>query len=309
MRALLREPLLHFVLAGVLLFALHRALGGDARGEEERVIVVDRAALLEFVQYRSRAFSPTAAARLLDGLAPAAREALVRDYVREEALHREALALGLARDDYVIRQRVVQKLDFALQGASAAPAPSDAELAAYYDSHRAEYAEPASVTFAHVFFDAEQRGPEAARSAANAALPALKRAGVRFDQAPEYGDRFPFHVNYVERTEEFVASHFGAAMAQRVFALAPSAEWRGPFASPYGAHLVLVAARTPERLPALVEIRGRVLEDAQREAARVARERAIAAVIARYEVRSAPDVFAAAGAGAATESARALGRK
>jgi hypothetical protein len=291
-KTFLREPLLHFALAGALLFALHRALGGDARGEDERVIVVDRAALLEFVQYRSRAFSPEAAAQLLDGLTPTAREALVRDFVREEALHREALALGLARDDYVIRQRLVQKLDFALQGAHAPPAPSDAELASYYDAHRADYAEAASVTFTHVFFDAEQRGAEGALAAARAALPALNRTRVRFDQAPEHGDRFPFHVNYVERTEDFVASHFGAELARSVFALAPSEEWRGPFPSPYGAHLVLVAARAPGRAPALAEIRGRVLEDAQREAARAAQERAVAEVIARYEVRTAADAGA-----------------
>ena len=294
MRAFLREPLLHFALAGALLFALHRALAGDPQAEDERTIVVDRAALLEFVQYRSRAFSPEAAAHLLDGLARDAREALVRDFVREEALHREALALGLGRDDYVIRQRLVQKLDFALQGASAPPEPSEAELADYYDSHRADYAEAASVTFAHVFFDAEQRGAEAALAAARAALPALNRARVRFDQAPEHGDRFAFHVNYVERTEDFVVGHFGAEMAREVFALAPSEDWRGPFASPYGAHLVLVAARTPAREPVLAEIRDRVLEDAQREAARAAQERAVAEVIARYDVRTAADALAPA---------------
>jgi peptidyl-prolyl cis-trans isomerase C len=273
------------------LFALHRAVEGDPRAEE-RVIVVDRAALLEFVQYRARAFDGGAAAHLLDGLAPAARAALVRDFVREEALHREALALGLERNDYVIRQRLVQKLDFALRGASEPAPPSDAELAAWYDAHRAEYAEAGSITFAHVFFDAESRGAEAALAAARAALPALNRAHVRFDRAPEHGDRFPFHVNYVERTEDFVASHFGAEMAARLFALAPSEEWRGPFASSYGAHLVLVATRAPERAPALAEIRGRVLDDLQRDAAERLLEDALAEVIARYDVRYAPDARA-----------------
>jgi hypothetical protein len=284
---------MHFALAGALLFALHRAVTGDPRVEGERVILVDRAALLEFVQYRSRAFDAGAAAHLLDGLTPTARAALVRDFVREEALNREALALGLERDDYVIRQRLVQKLDFALRGVHEPAPPSDAELAAYYDAHRPEYAEAASITFAHVFFDAESRGAAGALAAARSALPALNRARVRLDQAPEHGDRFPFHVNYVERTEDFVASHFGAEMAARVFALAPSEEWRGPFVSPYGAHLVLVAARAPGRQPALAEIRGRVLEDAQREAAERAQERAVAEVIAHYEVRTAPDALAA----------------
>lgn len=288
MRALLREPLLHFALAGLALFALHRAIAGDPRDADERVIVVDRAALLEFVQYRSRAFDAGAAAHLYDGLSPTAQQALRDDFVREEALHREAMRLGLARDDYVIRQRLVQKLEFALRGASASAPIGDAELAAYYAAHAADYAEPASVTFTHVFFDAEQRGAEAALAAARAKLTALNRARVRFDEAPQHGDRFAFHVNYVERTHDFVASHFGAALADAVFALAPSEEWRGPYASPYGAHLVLVSARAPARTPELAEIRARVAEDAQRAAGERALASAIAELIARYEVREAP---------------------
>jgi hypothetical protein len=292
MRALLREPLLHFALAGLALFALHRAVVGDPRRADERVIVVDRAALLEFVQYRSRAFDAAAAAHLYDGLSPTAQQALREDYVREEALHREALKLGLARDDYVIRQRLVQKLEFALRGASAPEAPSDAALASYYAAHAADYAEAASISFAHVFFDAEQRGAEAALAAAHAELAALNRARVRFDEAPQHGDRFAFHVNYVERTHDFVAGHFGAELADAVFALAPSDEWRGPYASPYGAHLVLVSARAPARTPELAEIRARVAEDAQREAAERALASAVAEVIARYEVRVAPELGA-----------------
>jgi len=288
MRALLREPLLHFALAGLALFALHRSVAGDPRGADERVIVVDRAALLEFVQYRSRAFDDRAAAHLYDALTPTARQALRDDFVREEALHREAQRLGLARDDYVIRQRLVQKLEFALRGASAPQPLSDSELASYYVEHAADYAEAASITFTHVFFDSEQRGAEAALAAARAKLAALKRARVRYDEAPQHGDRFAFHVNYVERTHDFVAGHFGAELADAVFALAPSEEWRGPFASPYGAHLVLVSARTPARTPELSEIRARVAEDAQREVSERALASAVAEVIARHEVREAP---------------------
>jgi len=288
MRAFFREPLLHFLLAGLALFGLHRAVAGDPREADTRVIVVDRAALLEFVQYRSRAFDARAAAHLYDGLTPTAQRALRDDFVREEALHREALRLGLARDDYVIRQRLVQKVEFALRGASEPQPLSDAELASFYDAHAAEYAEPASITFTHVFLDAEPRGAERALEEARAKLAALNRARVRFDEAPQHGDRFAFHVNYVERTHDFVAGHFGAALADAVFALAPSEEWRGPFASPYGAHLVLVSARTPARTPALAEIRARVAEDAQREATERALAASVADVIARYEVREAP---------------------
>ena len=97
LRRALRDPLGHFLLGGLLPFLLFQGVGRPAPDRD--VIVVDRAALLGFVQQRTKAFDPELAATRLDALSPVARERLVEDYVREEALHREALALGLDGDD------------------------------------------------------------------------------------------------------------------------------------------------------------------------------------------------------------------
>jgi hypothetical protein len=89
------------------------------------------------VQFRSKAFNPEVAAARLDSLGDAELERLIDDYVREEALHREALALGMDQNDYVIKQRLIQSLQFITNGfVSAAVDVSDEEIAEYYEANR-----------------------------------------------------------------------------------------------------------------------------------------------------------------------------
>lgn len=288
MGKLLRDPLSHFLLGGLLIFLVVSALGGgDGASPHPDVIVVDRAVLLDFAQKRSKAFDPELAARRLDGLSDAEYERLVEDYVREEALHREALALGLDRDDYVLRRRLVQKLEFIAQGfAEAGSEVDEEELGRFFASHADDYQLEPSISFVHVFFDAERRGRAEARAEAEASLARLVEEGVGFTDAPGWGDRFLYHVNYVERTPDYVGSHFGPVMGRTLFALDPDpTSWRGPFDSPYGSHLVLLVARTLGRTPSLDEVRGRVEEDARRARTRERSEAAVAAIVARYEVR------------------------
>ncbi|UCE87591.1 MAG: peptidyl-prolyl cis-trans isomerase [Deltaproteobacteria bacterium] len=286
---IVREPLVHFLLVGVALFAafsLRSGAGGSA-APEARTVVVDREALLEFIQYRSKAFEAGFARTKLSSLAPEELERLIEDYVREEVLHREALRLGLDADDYVIRRRLVQKLEFITRGfAEADTALDDAAVKAYFEANAQDYFVEPHVTFTHVFFDAERRGRPQARALAEATLVELNAEGVPFADAPGHGDRFPYHVNYVERTLDYVASHFGPELTRDVYALEPNAEvWHGPFESPYGAHLVMVTRREAGRLPAIEEIRGRVVEDARRDAIRRRVESSVGAIVDGYDVR------------------------
>ncbi len=141
-------------------------------------------------------------------------------------------------------------------------------------------------TFAHVFFDTENRPREEAHEAAEKKRVELNRKGVPFAEAPQHGDRFLYHVNYVERTPEYVASHFGVPMAEAVFGLEPNdLVWRGPFDSPYGVHLVMLTTSEPGREPELSELEGRIREDARRAMIREETDSAIADVVGTYDVR------------------------
>jgi hypothetical protein len=281
---LVREPLVHFVIAGAVLFSVFQALGGEPEADDA-TIVIDRRALLAHMQYRANAFEPEAFGALLDAMTPDERQALIDDYVREEALYREAEALGLRENDYIIRQRMVQKMSFLMGDlAVAGEAIDEAALEDYFARNREAYAAEPSATFTHVFFDADRRGADGAEAAARAALATLRAEHAGFNDASG-GDRFPFLRNYVERTFSYVASHFGPEFAQALAELPEDAEgWQGPFRSAYGWHVVLMTARTSRSLPALADVRASVEADFRRDEADAALDRLTEGLLERYRV-------------------------
>lgn len=283
MRTLLKDPLTHFLAAGALLFMIGSATKPPA--PDEAHIIVDRPALLEFIQYRSKAFEPHAAAALLDGMSEVARAALVRDFIREEALAREAQSLGLDANDYVIRQRMVQKVEFLAEAAAEAATPTDAEVQDYYKANVERYTSPPAATLTHVFVSTEKRPADAARAEASGLLNQLQSTNTGFNDATAYGDRFLFHKNYVDRTDEYIASQLGDKIRNAVFSgAAPAGRWAGPFRSDYGYHLIFVAAVTPARLPPLEEIRDVVTSDLTADMRQIAIGKSIDAIVAKFRV-------------------------
>jgi hypothetical protein len=291
MSKILKEPLAHFLLAGLALFVFFEIVADDAASYDSKVINVDRDTLLTFVQFRTRAFEPKIAGERLDSMSAQELELLIDDYVREEALHREALALGMDKNDYVIKQRMIQSIEFITNGfVTAAVEVSDEDVRAYYEANRQDYYVQPYVTFTHVFFSSENRSRDDALALASDKLDELNANNVVFSDAPRHGERFPYFVNYVERDPDFVRSHFGARMAEVVFALEPSdTRWFGPFESPYGAHLVMIARKAEGRYPELAEIETAIRQDVERELIRAQNDRAIQAIVDTYDVRRSYD--------------------
>lgn len=287
-RRFCREPLVHFVAAGGLLFLAYTLSGSRGEGSEDATtIVVDRRALLAFIQYRANAFEPGVFAAALDDLPEDELARLIEAYVDEEILYRQAAELGLAASDYVIRQRMIQKADFMLGDvASATVEIDDVQLRAYFEENRDAYAIAPSVTFAHAFFDADRRGTAGARAAAAQAAQALTAAGTPFEGAADEGDRFPFLATYVERTPDYIASHFGIEFAEALATLAPSpTTWQGPLRSAYGEHAVLLAARASARYSEFEAVRTDVERDYRDTGARARRAEILAVLRSRYRVR------------------------
>lgn len=285
--AIWREPLLHFLLIGVATFGGY-AYVVEPRADEEKTIVVDRDRLLTYLQFRLKRFADDSAARQLDRMSAAELERVVDEYVRDEVLYREAKKLGLDRDDDVIRQRLIQKIEFINQSVAAETlAPTDADVRQYYAAHEERYREPAHVTFTHVFFRAEDGNAMAARERALAVQRRLNDGRVPFEAGPRLGDRFLFQVNHVESPAALVASHFGQAMGAALFELrSDDRRWQGPFESPYGTHLVMLIDNVPERRLTLDEARPRVMDDLRRDVIAQRENAVIADVVKTYAVRS-----------------------
>ena len=114
----------------------------------------------------------------------------------------------------------------------------------------------------------------------------LQANKVPFSQGAQHGDRFPYHVNYVERTPDFIASHFGQNMSDKIFALKTTSDiWLGPFESEYGAHLVMVNRLEPGRFPELKEVSGQVYQDLQRQKIQQNLDKSYQVIIDTYSVK------------------------
>ena len=284
MTRLFGDPLVRFLALGAGIFLLFQWLGRNG-GLDEGRILVDDAALRDFVQYRTQDFDAGATERRIARMTTLEVEQAVADLIREEALHRRAQALGLGERDYVIRRRLVQKMEFIAEGAAADLALPPGLAERHYAERREDYYQQPAITFAHVHFSRRLHGAAAARTLALAKLAALNRQGASFAAATAHGDRFLYHVNYVERPPEFVSSHFGPAMAKQLFALPPDpGRWRGPFESQHGFHLVLVTDSRPGRFPDFAEVAQQVAHDARRALVRERTEAAIQAIVAAYDV-------------------------
>jgi peptidyl-prolyl cis-trans isomerase C len=271
-RRWLREPLIHFLLAGALIFAVYELLNPAAgRGAQVDQIVLTKDDLRQLV------IGWLAQGRAL----PSAEEmrALVAQKVRESILSREAVALGLDKDDEIIRRRLAQKMDFLAADVAALQDPSEAELRAWFAQNSSRFALPPRASFRHLYFSFD-RGPGAQDTAA-AAL--AKLAGKPDAAASVAADPFMFRDYYSDRTPEQIAKEFGPDFAKALFQLEPGA-WRGPIRSGYGWHLVFVEVIEPGRIPAFEEVQPDVksawLDQKQREIKRIA----FAAMRARYTV-------------------------
>ena len=267
----LREPLLHFVFLGAALFVVFRLVGGD--GAEPGRIVVTRGRIEQFVVMFSRTWQRAPTREELEGL--------IRDYLREEVFSREAIAIGLDRDDTIIRRRLRQKMEFITDEVSGRIEPTEAELQAYLDEHPGDYRLEPRFTFRQVYLNPDRRGDALDKDAARL-LAELRRLEPKADTR-ERGDRLMIEHDFTDAGAREVAATFGESFAGRLGELAPGS-WEGPIESAYGLHLVLIAERTDGRLPRLDEVKESVQRDWYNARRIEAGEKLYAELLKKYEV-------------------------
>jgi parvulin-like peptidyl-prolyl isomerase len=288
---LLKEPLLHFLVIGAVLFGAYAWLnrdGNDAGVRQVRLAESDVRWLKEtFVLQWQRE--------------PSEEElrALVRGFVKEELLARQAQELGLDKDDVVVRRRLAQKMTFLLQDNSRRAAPSDDDLHRLYEAQRAQiqngqatsnvpggpptmFTRP-RISFTHIFFSRDQRADAAAD--AREALRELSRSDGAMPSG-KIGDRASIKAEFSSADERAVANQFGAKFAARIFELEPG-PWQGPIESSQGLHLVRITQLVPAQLRPFDEVRGELVELWHEQSQRESEERYFVELLRKY--RLVPD--------------------
>ena len=214
------------------------------------------------------------------GKTPDAEElrGLVTAHIREEVLCREALALGLDRDDTIVRRRLAQKMEFLTDDLVDAAEPNDTAMRRFFEENAARYARPAQVSFRHVYFSAEKRGAKG-EAAAREALAALEKGA----NDETMGDAFWHGFTFAERETQEITALFGADFAARIGTLCEG-EWSGPIASSYGLHLVRIEARGKEHPASFDAVRATVVRDFNDERRRAANIEIFERLRERYQV-------------------------
>jgi peptidyl-prolyl cis-trans isomerase C len=290
----LREPLLHFLLIGLALFVVYRALNPAAVEQQNpsRIELTDddlrQMELAWMAQWRR---PPT----------PEEVHRLVESKVREEILYREALALGLEQGDTIVKRRMVQKMEFLAEDLSALREPNREELTAWFENNPQRFTIAGRASFRHLYFAFDKRG-EGAREAAAGVLATLAGQPADSPAVTTLADPFMFQDYYGDRSPEQVANVFGAKFARSLFQLQPGS-WHGPIESGFGWHLVWVESMTPARVPAFEEVEPEVRSAWMVDQRAEIKRQAFEAMRARYDI-ILPGVAAEAAAGNGTLPAK-----
>jgi hypothetical protein len=282
-----REPLLHFLILGTGLFWLAGVFADPAKQRSGR-IVLGAGDVAQLVAGFERTWQRPPTEEELAGL--------IEDRVREEVFYREALALGLDRDDTIVRRRMRQKMEFLSEDLAAAE-PSDAELESWLAGNREEFRQEPRLAFRQIYLSRDRRGDEL-RADAERLLAELRAGSANLDPSL-LGDPLPLPAESGDLSASEVSRLFGVTFSERLFELAPG-RWEGPVESAYGLHIVLVRGRVEGRDPALAEVREMVAREWLADHRRQAREDSYRELRSRYEVEIVvPDAFVSPGAVAA----------
>ena len=247
MKRILKEPLLHFLLLGAGVFLAYGLMSRPSTSGARGKIVVTAGQVEHLAAGFTKAWQRPPTDAELKGL--------IDDWVREEIATREAMALGLDKDDTVIRRRLRQKLEFVSDDIATQAEPTDADLSAYLQTHPESFRVEPRFTFRQVYLDPAKHGQHLARDVARV-LAQLRQAGASADLAT-LGDSFLLERTFQSVPTSEIAKQFGEKFAVELGRLTPG-EWQGPVASGYGVHLVLVGERIEGRLPTLAEARDTV---------------------------------------------------
>ena len=267
LQRLLREPLFHFTAIGGLIFAVYAALNGPGEPAADVIVVTPERIDQIAAEYESVWKRKPADDEL---------NTLIEEHVREEVYYREAIALGLDRNDTLVRRRMRLKMEFLMDSSANVVDPVAGELEAYFAANEALYQQSPRLAFEQIYF-----GQNASPEIITSALGKL-HADPRTDPQT-LGERTLLPAQLGSSSTEVVSGVFGKGFFEQLVELEP-AQWVGPVESTYGVHLVRILDSLPSRTAPLEEVRKEVLRDWKMAKANEIHDRDYAERRARFEV-------------------------
>ena len=269
-----REPLFHFLLIGVAIYAFYGMFGDEGATDNPRIVTVTAGEIQSLADQWERVWSRAPTDRELAGV--------IKNHVRIQVLYREAIAMGLDKGDTVVERRMAQKLELLAESLITPSEPSDELLKEWYVANEDRYRSPDLYTITHIFFDPGKREDRTV-AAARTILEELNAMSVLPLDYSEYGDRLMLQSVFVARSQRELDTQFGSGFAAQITEFEPGI-WHGPVSSGYGMHLVLVNGVATAPQPVYDEIKERLKRDWMSEQVTELSERFIDGLISRYEI-------------------------
>lgn len=242
----LREPLIHFLFIGGLLFVVY-GLQNEGFDDQSKRIVFTEADISRMVLLweKQRQRPPTQAE--LNGL--------IERQIREQVMYREALAMGLDKNDNIVRRRLAQKVEYITANIAEQVEPTEKELTTYLNAHSDKFEIPGRLDFEQIYFNADKRG-STAESDATHLLSKLNQAESNIN-ITKAGDAFMMGLQHKNMTDYDISRLFGKNFAKKLFTLSVG-RWHGPVSSEFGFHLIRIENKIVSSKPELVMVRDKV---------------------------------------------------
>ena len=248
MTKILKEPLLHFLILGTVLFAVYEwgAAGRAANVSQIEEIVITEGRIYSLTQKFEKVWMRPPTEQELEGL--------IEGHIREDILYREALAMGLDRDDVIVRRRMRQKIEFLSEDIAKLEVPDEDALKAFLVTHPEKFRNSTRYSFRQVYLNANDRGQSVKAHAQDILAKLRKQDG----NAVNAGDRFMIKHSFKNETDREIERTLGSQFLKSLCET-PQGSWQGPIVSGFGLHLVHISERIDGEVPELPEIRDIVM--------------------------------------------------
>jgi hypothetical protein len=272
LRTALRQPLLHFVLLGALVFIVDAQLSRSSQQiEVTQAIRNEVAALLQ--QSLSRRATEEELQRGLE------------EWLDTEVLFREALSLGLEENDAVIRAHLARKLQLVVRERTVLDDPTQAELSQQLESNRQRYTAALSFDVTHVFLLTQPGATSGDKGDPARVDDALARLRAGADPKTA-GDHFPRGPVFTRLTQPQLEQIVGAKLSS-VLAPEQRGNWQA-IAGTRGTHLLRLDA-LHDGSPNLEALRPTLTADVQEKQKQERLHEFTAQLRKRYEIERAAE--------------------
>ena len=250
MKNLFKEPFIHFMAMGLLLFLLYSLVNESSESREDIVIDIN-----DIESYTAKWEMQWKRPPTQEELAN-----LVVQNIKQEVFYQEALKLNLDHNDEIIKRRLSQKMEFLSNDLATLAEPSGEELEVYFNENSEKYLSPYRYSLYQIVFSYDRHeNPD------ETIVKVLEKANTATIEAMESeGDNLPFPFHYKNVDSRELSRELGSVFTDNLKSLELN-NWIGPVASGFGKHLVYITDMEKPRLPDLSSVKEEVLRDFQYE--------------------------------------------